>query len=290
MAWTRHTSARCVLLVTMTLVTMTLGCYGARDAGELGDAGPLDRDAVVFRDTGLPSDATPPPPPPPIDAGTLGGCDAEDARAMVCPELICDGPSTVHWDGEACVVIGCGECVGADCARSWPSVDECERAHAACEAPLCRGTGGEWRFWGEDCAHWWCGFAPPIDCLIGGPVCDCGAGRRFDADRGCISIERDCPMPEPATREELCRGTGGAWEGICCDTECGRHCPLPCAQPACDCGSWRTFDERRGCIEATRCFEPRLGERCNGRSRCEPGTFCDAESGECVRRDCPWGG
>ncbi|MBX3247737.1 MAG: hypothetical protein KF901_11210 [Myxococcales bacterium] len=279
---TRHTSARCALV----LVTLTLGCYGARETEELRDAGHVhaDRDALVGRDTGLPSDAG---LPPGLDGG-LEGCDAEDARPMVCPELICDGPGTIHWDGEACVVIGCGECVGADCATSWPSLEECERAHAGCEPPLCRGTGGEWRFWAEDCGHWWCGFPPPFDCLVGGPVCDCGRGRRFEEGRGCVSIERECPTSEPVTREELCRGTGGAWEGICCDTECGRPCPFLCAQPACDCGPWRVFDEVRGCVEATRCFEPRLGERCGGRSRCEPGTFCDAESGECVRRDCPW--
>ena len=43
----------------------------------------------------------------------------------------------VMWDGLACVSIGGCSCVGADCARVAPTVEQCESAHAACDDPGC---------------------------------------------------------------------------------------------------------------------------------------------------------
>lgn len=235
------------------------GCDGVCDpfCAPLPDAGPP-------LDAG--SDAG-----PPVDAGPAAACDPDDAASEPCASL-CDGPSRYYWNGDRCFSIDCGACRGDDCGTAgFTSLEECEAAHATCEATLCRSTGGEWQFWSEECGHFVCGVAPPATCESGFPVCDCGPSHSFDPELGCF--EDDCPTVDPSTPEELCVGTGGSWEAICCDTECGDFCPLLCAEMACNCGPGRVF-EARGCAEASRCFERMQDETCTDDSRCADGTIC----------------
>lgn len=211
---------------------------------------------------------------PPLDAGGPRElCDPQDARAEICPELLCDGPPNFYWQGDRCVVVDCGACVGADCGTTWGSLEACEAAHASCEAQLCRSTGGDWRWWAEECGHYTCGFPPPIDCFVGGPVCDCGLGQRFEPGVGCV--DADCPtFPPRPDRETLCLDTGGRWENTCCDSVCGELCADACTAPACNCGPLEIFDEAFGCQRATRCYERRAGESCHDGARCADGTIC----------------
>ncbi len=259
---TRNTVAQVGVLAALALA----GCSGSHgrseDAGARGadatapDAGTAELDAALVHDGGRP-----------------GPCAADDARAEICPAATCDGPPSWHWNGDDCFPIECGACVGADCARGRTSEAQCLAEHASCEPARCRATGGEWRWWAEDCGHFACGYAPPEICEVGTPSCDCGAFRSFDPERGCFD-DATCPIPEPVTREALCVATGGAWEGICCDTVCGVPCAAACLAPACDCGPARVFEEARGCVESARCYEPQHGEICEGEARCAPGTIC----------------
>jgi hypothetical protein len=147
-------------------------------------------------------------------------------------------------------------------------------AHASCESSMCRATGGQWLWWSGGCAHYQCGT--PIDalCAESRAVCDCGAHRSFDPARGGCYDDDSCPIAEPISREELCAVTGGSWEAICCDAECGVPCGDACTALACNCGPGRVFEEARGCIESARCHERRAGETCNAPARCEAGTIC----------------
>lgn len=260
-----------LIVAQLTCALFAFGCgdshgrdddAGLRDAGrrvDAGlDAGPWSHDAGPWEP----------------DAGPrLGPCAAQDARAETCPELLCDGPPSWHWQGDRCFPIECGACVGADCERSWGSREGCEAAHASCEPQLCRSTGGDWRWWAEECAHFSCGFPAPVDCEVGRAVCDCGLGRGFEEGRGCVDM--DCPtFPPPPDREMLCRSTGGRWEMTCCDSVCGELCADACVAPACNCGPLEIFDPFFGCLEATRCYERRAGEGCHDEARCEDGTIC----------------
>lgn len=223
-------------------------------------------------------------PPGPSDAGQDGGpplasCDAMDARQIVCPEVTCDGGPGYFWNGDSCYPVDCGACEGIDCALA-ATLDECISAHAGCESAVCLATGGQWMWWSDECEHYVCGRPPPVDCVVGVPVCDCGAYRSFDLERGGCYADTTCPTAEPITREELCTTTGGTWENICCDTECGVFCDADCAAPACNCGPGRVFEEARGCIDSVRCHERRAMETCTPDVRCEAGTICcDACSG-----------
>lgn len=255
----RNTVAQAAL--TALLLASCADSHGRLgDAGRMNDGGPLEVDAAI-RDAGM------------LDAGPRSTCDADDAQAQICPAAVCDGLPRWYWNGDDCFSVDCGACIGADCARGVSSEAECLAAHASCVSALCRATGGEWRFWAEDCGHFVCGYAPPEDCEVGAPSCDCGAFRSFDPTRGCFD-DTTCPVPEPVTREALCTSTRGTWGGFCCDSVCGAGCPEPCAQPACDCGPGRIFEDARGCIESVRCHEPRREESCEGEARCEEGTIC----------------
>jgi hypothetical protein len=128
-------------------------------------------------------------------------------------------------------------------------------------------------WWAEECGHYECGFPVPATCLVGAPACDCGLDRAFVAGVGC-RIVPDCGAIDPLPEDELCAATGGSWENICCHTECGVPCPLPCISPACNCGPDRVFDPVRGCVVDVSCMERTSGETCNERSRCEGGTIC----------------
>ena len=258
---TRHALARWA-----ALALLLSGCneaHGREDDGGGGgaDAGPL-RDAGRADAGGT------------RDAGAPRPCDAEDAAAALCPETECDGPPTWHWNGDDCVPISCGTCVGADCARASSSADACWAAHAQCAPARCRTTGGEWRFWGPACGHFVCGAEPPAICEAPVPVCDCGPRRRFDEAAGCVA-EPSCPVGPPAREPEAaCLATGGTWGDFCCHSECGERCLEDCVTPACDCGSGRVF-ESDGCVARARCFEGRReGEICDGDARCMPGLIC----------------
>ena len=252
-------------LLTSVLLLGATGCGASHERDD--DAGPI-------LDAGPATDASPGDAGSPRDAGTTTtSCAADDAREAVCPDALCDGLPRWYWNGDSCFWTDCGACVGADCARGFGSEDACMGAHAGCESTLCRGTGGTWRWWAEECGHLVCGISPPIDCFVGQPICDCGILRRFDPALGCVD-EPSCPVPETGTKEELCGWTGGSWENICCDTECGAFCPDACVNPACNCGEGQVFEDGVGCVESERCHDRRANETCEGLARCEEGTIC----------------
>lgn len=211
----------------------------------------------------------------PHDGGAPASCAAEDARAMVCPGAICDGLDAYAWDGERCVTIACGTCVGADCGALPRSLEACEAAHRGCEPALCRASGGEWLFWAEECEHRRCGQPGLAICEVGMPVCDCGVGRSFDPTLGCVD-DPSCGEVDPLPPDALCASTGGTWtEGICCPTRCGRFCDAECLAPACVCGELEIFDPVRGCIDAAECRGARsVGETCGEGVRCADGLLC----------------
>lgn len=253
---------------------------GARDAawldGGSSDGGPRDAwlgdawldDAEIGHDAGWPDAG---------DGGTGAPCDADDATGAICG-TVCDGPDSWYWNGDDCFRIECGACRGADCGRGQFSREACMSEHAGCEAAQCRTSGGSWQWWAEECDHFACGAPTPAICEVGRPVCDCGPFGNFVPGVGCVD-DGSCPIPEPWPREAICTASGGSWDAICCDTVCGVPCDLFCAAQACDCGPGKIFEETRGCVEATRCYEPALHEPCEGEARCGDGAICCTRSG-----------
>ena len=211
---------------------------------------------------------------PRSDAGVVS-CGPMDASATVCMGA-CDGPNSYIWDGERCVDIECGTCVGEDCDRAYDSMATCTAAQRTCIPELCRATGGDWLFWAEECDHFRCGAPVPAICIVGMPVCDCGASGIFDPIRGCIpdvGCERDL-MP---TAEVLCANSGGLWEPVCGHSRCGVPSPLACLAPACTCGPFDIWDEARGCVESSVCRDNReRGQTCTteGNVRCGDRLIC----------------
>src|SRR5688500_17484697 len=98
MRTTRITLAHVLLLAACT------DSHGADDGGDSCGACVFDADLL---DAG-PLDAGPPP----------ASCAPDRAASMICPDLLCDGPGTWHWNGDACFWIDCGACEGEDCATS----------------------------------------------------------------------------------------------------------------------------------------------------------------------------
>jgi hypothetical protein len=245
-------------------------CASHERPEETADAGRTERDAArPARDGGDAPDSFLP------DAGSsTASCAPDDASADPCPAFLCDGPPSWHWNGDACIAIDCGACVGSDCERASRSSADCEAAHATCEPQLCRSSGGSWLWWAEECSPYVCGMPQPRPCIVGRPVCDCGANAIFDPELGCVPAE--CPPP-PFDRASQCEGSGGVWSPICCDTVCGALCPEPCTALACNCGPGREFLTDRGCVETTRCHERSFGESCDGQSRCLGGAVCCEE-------------
>ena len=120
---------RWVLGLSATLWIGAVGCVASHsmdgdDAGLPTDAG-IDAyvpgwDASVDASTSF-------------DAGAPRGCEAEDAVEGWCtPELECDAAPTWHWNGDECVPIPCGLCVGDDCYTGAATLAECAATHAAC--------------------------------------------------------------------------------------------------------------------------------------------------------------
>jgi len=263
--------SRSVLWASLLLACGT--AHGLGDGGASPDGAASGLDAGRRPDAGAASDAGSLPDAGPRDAGPRGTCDAHDAVAELCPDVLCDGLPTWHWDGEQCFMADCGTCVGDECGLGVSSQSECEAAHASCEAPLCRATGGTWQWWAELCGHYSCGFEPPAICETGMPACDCGPGRNFSPGLGCV-FDPTCPDLEPLTTEVLCTSTGGTWDAQCCHSECGVPCAAACALPACTCGPMEIFHPERGCEIGQRCLERLQGESCEGQARCERGTIC----------------
>ena len=212
---------------------------------------------------------------PPPDAGVVS-CAPMDAQAIVCPSAICDGLDSYAWNGERCLPIACGTCVGADCAGLPHSMEQCVAAHASCEPALCTGTGGEWLFFAEECGHYVCGFPTPADCIVGMPVCNCGAGRSFAPGGGCFT-DTTCPEVDPLPPMELCAATGGTWTAaICCSPRCGVPCAAACAADACVCSATQVFDPLRGCVDTAECHVRPAGDECATPRglRCADGLLC----------------
>jgi len=266
--------ARFFLLGSWALGSVMAGCADSHGTNETVDAG---HESVVdggggFDDAPWFHDAY----VVPADTGTMpGSCAPQDATEMACPGAICDGLDSYAWDGERCVRIDCGTCVGTDCNHLVLSQSACEANHASCIPEMCRATGGEWLFYADECQHYRCGQPQPAECLVGMPVCNCGDGRSFDPLRGGCFDDSTCPEVDPLPRETLCTSSGGTWTaGICCDSHCGHPCDLACAGPACVCGELQVFDPIRGCVDDAQCHVRATGEDCGPQVRCEDGLLC----------------
>jgi len=261
-------------LAPLALALVVPACTDSHEGdGDAGHDAPFSGDSDHAPDTYIPPvdacscDAPPPPP----------SCNPQDARPITCPAGICDGLDSWAWDGERCELISCGTCEGAECGTLPHSEAECLSAHANCEPALCRDTGGEWLFHTEECEHYRCGRPQPATCLVGRPVCDCGGGRAFFEELGCVEID-GCPEVDPLPPETVCADSGGTWmTGICCPTSCGVFCDEDCASPACACGPLQTFDGERGCVDDVICHTRTVDQTCttdSDRRRCEDGLIC----------------
>lgn len=264
-------TSNCLTLAHVLFLSLAIGCGSSHETDDAGtDTG--DRDASADAsdsgndggaDTGTDAEA---------DSGVVS-CDAQDVRAVACSEFECDGPPTFHWNGDSCEPIECGACEGTDCMRGFSSLAACTSAHATCEATICRETEGTWLWWVQECLHRVCGQRTPADCELPAAVCDCGTERTFDPALGCVPD--DCPEIDPLPRETLCTTTGGTWGDFCCDSICGERCGDACVAPACDCPALQIFDAAFGCVDATECYERRIGQTCApGIARCEAGSIC----------------
>ncbi len=234
-------------------------------------------DGGAFPDAPDATDAGPRADAAPIgDAGVMpSSCAPQDAQAIVCPSAVCDGLDQWAWDGERCIRIECGTCVGADCGHLVFAESQCRANHATCVPEMCRATGGQWLFYAQECQHYRCGTPQPAECLVGMPVCNCGDGRSFDAARGGCFDDSTCPAVDPLPPQTLCTATGGTWTtGICCATHCGEVCPLACAADNCACGPLQVFDGVRGCVDSAECHVHRTGQECNTQIRCQDGLIC----------------
>jgi len=254
------------------LLVLSAGCGSSHGRGDDTGAGDAATDTAADASSDARVDTG-----GPIDGG-VATCVADDAASIICADIVCDEGPRWYWNGDSCFPVECGTCTGEDCERGAFEESECIGSHAACEASLCRDTGGSWRWWSEECEHWRCGFELPAACEEGRAVCDCGAYRSFDPESGCHDDDT-CPIAEPISDEELCGVTGGSWEGICCHAECGVPCGDGCVNPACNCGPTKVFDPARGCVESSRCYERNERETCEGVARCEGGTICCQDCG-----------
>lgn len=175
----------------------------------------------------------------------LASCDPADALVPACGP-VCDGYRGAFWNGSECVDVSCA-CDGADCDALYPDARACEAAHARCIPAVCRATGGIWHPERAFCGSFECGHPAAEICLVGGPACDCGIGKRFDTATGCHD-DTACGVVD------LCLATGGASDS--CNTTCGAPCPPPDPSDrrfGCNCGLGRTFDATSGCVSDPSC-------------------------------------
>lgn len=64
-------------------------------------------------------------------------------------------------------------------------IDQCNYKKEKEKEKLCIDTGGSWDE--TSCGDYWCGIPPQCDAII--PGCNCGEGKIFDAELGCIESE-----------------------------------------------------------------------------------------------------
>ncbi len=253
-----------------------VGCSESHGVSDQNDGGSAP-DSPFWTEDAPRSDAPywAPDAPVWVDAGPANDCSAQDAHEAVCPGAVCDGLDSYAWDGERCVPIDCGACMGTDCASLPRSQTICESNHASCIPEMCRATGGEWLFYAQECLPYQCGRPQPAECLVGMPVCNCGDGRSFDPARGGCFDDTTCPVVDPLPPEQLCGATGGAWtDGICCPSHCGEPCALACTAPACVCGPLQVFDAERGCVDDAACHVASFGGECSDQVRCPDRQLC----------------
>lgn len=194
-----------------------------------------------------------------IDSGSSRSCYiAMDVAPDPCTDIDCapGEPRRYFWDGYECAAWPlCTSCVGADCGL-LNSLEGCEAAHSSCSSVLCEATGGYFRAEQQYCGNFVCGHAGPRNCVVPTPACDCGLGKIYDDDLGCVeSIE--------CGAEDLCAATHGTWRVASFDA-CGVEIDLPAAAPTCDCGSGFIFDTMNGCTPALIdiCVGPTMEDVC----------------------------
>ncbi len=180
-----------------------------------------------------------------------GGGDEEEA---LCNE------TGGRWDDTACGHYQCGEpnvCLalipGCDCGegqnfdprRGCFQDDACEGGSN--QQDLCEQTDGRWNE--GACGHDVCG--EPNACRAVIPGCQCGEGRVFNEQEGCIESDA-CPARE----EALCGATDGRWDEFACGHyECGVPNDCEAIIPGCNCGEGRNFSEFFGCFDDEQCEE-----------------------------------
>jgi hypothetical protein len=205
----------------------------------------------------------------PLRCGTRRDpCAPQEVVATPC--FACDDITGAYWDGHECRPLSCN-CDGPDCERTYPSVEACRDAHAACVPELCRATEGRWLREPRYCVPTFCG-RDPSDCGFGVSSCHCGPERRWMAGVGCV--EGSC---EAADEQVLCVHSGGRWESVCCPSECGRTCPEDCDAMACTCPETDVWDPLHGCVRSEACLEaPAIGDACDPHRRdpCDPTSVC----------------
>jgi hypothetical protein len=175
------------------------------------------------------------------------GCDPQPVAydpCMVCDDAVFLG---VYWTGRECLeMVGCG-CRGEGCGRGFSSVPECEAFTAACDAELCRSTGGLWFPAQAGFSGVRCGLPREDDIQL--DVCLCRPGDSFTPGVGC-SVDASC------TREDICMASRGAWHPAS-ECFCGFTCGVPndceACVDSCDCGPRRNFDPAAGCVPDEAC-------------------------------------
>lgn len=151
----------------------------------------------------------------PFDALPVCGCDGvtygcEGAANQVGVSVLHEGPCSsacapmdavafgdcalffgYRWSGATCEGVGGCECVGVDCARLYPSHEDCLFAYAGCERMPGGDCGG---LLGTVCRpDEWCDFAEPHRC---------GGG-----DEGGVCQPRPTACPDVITPVCACDGT-----------------------------------------------------------------------------------
>ena len=186
--------------------------------------------------------------------------------------------SQTHW------LASCTE--DSDCDEALSCV--CGVCTVVCEADDACGAldGGLCALASDRAAVLLCGLnAPDLGLCLPGCEGDgaCGEGNRC-VEGACVPDEvpdpepepepdpqpepvpdpQPDPGPEPDPGQALCEDTEGSWdEGSCGHYVCGVQPPINCfvAEPGCNCGRGRNFDEVRGCFEDGACqqVEPERG-------------------------------